>query len=809
MAFELNLDTTIKELFDWGRISVRTFNSLHTAGMDTLGEVLEQIKAPMDLMNLRNFGRKSYTEMEPILNRMIHRHAEATHKTVEDRFSGLGEQLVGIISEAYHAVTDGEGDVKAYLQAAYPQPRDLHCLVMGNVENMLVVVEEYSREKNLTIRHAYKQFIEKVMHGMEEAQRAENDIYAEYKRKGMDLAMKMEAFSYEQVARYFLSPIASDYLERIYQEKKEAQLSVRGKNFVNRFVPHFSDLIKYAEEPLTNYRNICPGQSMMKTLTELFQFNQKFKQDFDRITRLSDDEIRTEFLKRDYPFLLSRQRQFVFDFTKEHGHAPLLFLLLHYLRLSENRSNKIYCLYHGIFDGKRRSLAEIADAMGLTRERCRQIASGKIEAQESEIATNDGWKQYQKLFELPFIYERTKEYIRLKEAEHLSEGFDVFAALVSLKGNFKAEDVEGHTVLVNNHVEGFNFSDCMDTLFNIVNAKYSVDTRIALDSILYAVPEPLKVSMKMLARYVATDVYKVKVTDDGQLYLPQNYIDIAEELYDILAKKGEPMHVEEIFNEFKRRYPEHKYAEQIQIKPFLFKHKHIKAIGKTSCYALDSWEGVFFGSIRDLLVDLLGNAEEPIHIDDLYDGVSEYYPNTSKESVAATMENDNLERFVEYEGGYFGLASKTYSDKYVIAISVQRYRFDDRFQMFKDFIDAYHRFPGYSGSDQEASLMRWFYNVTTGVITITEEQKQMLDEATSHYDTLGYPRTATENEFLMKCQDVKEYIRRNHTLPSNSDAPELYAWLRRSRDNYDSYTDKRRQYMTDLLNDILSFGFSI
>lgn len=28
-------------------------------------------------------------------------------------------------------------------------------------------------------------------------------------------------------------------------------------------------------------------------------------------------------------------------------------------------------------------------------------------------------------------------------------------------------------------------------------------------------------------------------------------------------------------------------------------------------------------------------------------------------------------------------------------------------------------------------------------------------------------------------------------------------------DNYDSYTDKRRQYMTDMLNYILSLGFSI
>ena len=134
---------------------------------------------------------------------------------------------------------------------------------------------------------------------------------------------------------------------------------------------------------------------------------------------------------------------------------------------------------------------------------------------------------------------------------------------------------------------------------------------------------------------------------------------------------------------------------------------------------------------------------------------------------------------------------------------------EDRFQMFKDFIDTYHRFPSYNGSDQESSLMRWYYNVTTGILSITDEQKKLFDDTVKNYDELGYPRSATENEFLIKCQDVKEYIRRNHTLPTNIEAPELYAWLRRSRDNYDSYTDKRRQYMTDLLNYVLSFGFSI
>lgn len=54
MTIEFNLDTTIQELLDWGQISVRTSNSLHAAGMGTLGEVLNRIETPMNLLNLRN-----------------------------------------------------------------------------------------------------------------------------------------------------------------------------------------------------------------------------------------------------------------------------------------------------------------------------------------------------------------------------------------------------------------------------------------------------------------------------------------------------------------------------------------------------------------------------------------------------------------------------------------------------------------------------------------------------------------------------------------------------------------------------------
>lgn len=820
---EFNLDTTIKELYEHGVISVRTFNCLNTAGYETLGIILDNIETPIDLLKLPKFGRKSYTEVDTILNQMIREHKAVVPEQKEAKFAALGETIIGIITDAYNEVTAGDTEVKAYLQAAYPHPSDMHFLVMGEVENMLAVVEDYSREENLEIRHSYKRFMEGVLQEMENNQEALNNVYIEYKRKSMELSIRMENFTYEQIAKYFLSPIASDYLERTYQEQRSTALSVRSNNFSDKFLPHFADLIKYADEPLASYRNICPGQSMMKTLTKIFQFNQRFKCEFDRVALLSDDEIQTEFLKRDYPFLMNRQRLFVLDFIKEHNHAPLFFLMYHYLRLSENKSDKIYCLANGIFDGRCRTLNEIAEVMNLSRERVRQIIDKKkvrakteknltregFEAQEIPILNDDGWDSYNDFLEQPFIYERTEEYVKLKETERLPIDFEVFASLVMLVADFKAEDVEGHTILMNNKYGDLKLTDCFDTLFSIIDAKYSADTYVPIDSVLFIVPEQLRPAMKELVKHITTEIYKVRITEDEKLYLPQNYIDIAEELYDILSKKGEPMHVEDIFKEFKTRYPDHKYTDPLQIKSYLFRHKHIKAVGKTSCYALDSWEGVYFGSIRDLLVDLLSDSDIPLHIDNLYDGVTEHYPNTTKASVAATMEDENLQRFIEFEGSYFGLTSKEYPAEFVPAPSVQRYRFEDRFQMFKDFIETYRRFPSYNGGDKEASLMRWYYNVTTGVLSMTDEQRAMLNDALRQYDEVGIPRSATESEFLLKCQDVKDYIRQHHTLPTNREVPELYAWLRRSRDNYDSYTDKRRQYMTDLLNYVLSFGFSI
>lgn len=806
---EFNLDTTIDELHERGYISVRTTNCLQYADMYTLEDVINNIKTPSDLMNLRNFGRKSFKEIEPILNQLIPKHSTPKIENKEDLFSSLGEQLVDIITKSYSIALSGETAIKVYLREEYPHAYDLHFSIKDGLEKMLTVVELFSREENIEIRHTYKHYIDLVMKGMEDAHIAEQKIYIDYKRISLNLAMRMEDFSDEEIVKYFLSPDAKDYLQEIYEDWANNELGERAKKFLKSYIPGYYDLIKYAEEPLSSYRRICPGKTMKKTINEIFQFNQKFKKEYYRISKLNDNEIYFEKLKREYPYLVSKQRVFVSSFTKEHNHAPLFFLLYHYLRISEDRSNKIYSLYHGLFDKKERTLTEIAEAMNLTRERVRQIANGYLEVQSSNIVKNEGWKHYKDLLDLPFIHEDTEEYKKIRDVEHLPINFNAFAYLVRIVVDFKIEDIEGHVIMINRKMWKLNFNNCMDTFYSIINAKYSVDTYVPLRTVLKTTPREYRNEMTRLFKFIATDIYNIRIIDGNILYLPQNYIDVVEEVYEILAHNGEPMHVEDIFRAFKAKYPDHKFTEPVQIKPHLFRHKHIRPVGKSSCYAIDSWEGVYFGSIRDLLVDLLKDSDEPIHIDTLYEGVSEYYPNTTKSSVAATMQDENMQRFIEFKGDYYGLTSKTYSDKYEPAPPIQRYTFEERFQMFKDFVETYHRFPGYNGSDHETTLMRWHYNVINGFMSITDEQKNRLEQELSNYDKLGYPRTAIESEFLMKCNDLKNYIQQHHTLPTNRQAPDLYYWFRRSRENYDSYTDKRRQYMTDLLNYILSFGFSI
>ena len=151
---------------------------------------------------------------------------------------------------------------------------------------------------------------------------------------------------------------------------REKQLSVRGKHFVERVAPNFETLVALFQSPQSDYKKLCPGQAMEKTLTELFAFNQKLKEQFDCYWQMSEEELQAETLKRDHPYLSREEQTFVLDHQRAFGTYPLFFLLHCHMRQSEEKYDRIYSQTYGICDGVQRTWSEIAEQFGVTRRRC-------------------------------------------------------------------------------------------------------------------------------------------------------------------------------------------------------------------------------------------------------------------------------------------------------------------------------------------------------------------------------------------------------------------------------------------------------
>ena len=829
---QIYLNTTIQELFDGRHISARTYNCLRYAGMLTLEDVLNYAESPVELMKLKNFGRKSYTEIEPLFKKVQLEKEHQDSETASEVFTLVDNTIREIQREAYDSLFTEDNGINKFFKECYPSVEELHSVVMEKENHLMEIHGEFTMAENIEIRKMYVRYLEDAINRMQDCQCADNNTYSEYRSKLTELQHGLEYFSYRDKAEFFISPYVRDFLQRTYVQMREKHLSVRANNFVEHVAPRFEDLAQYFDSTLLDYRKLRPYQSLTKTLTEVFNFNKQLKNLFDRYWQMSDVEVKFALLKQDYPYLSSVERRFVWYHGREYGVYPMFFLLYNYMRISDVRNNKIFSLQYGIFDGKERTLNELAEVMGLTRERIRQITSNKLEVHDTKLILTDAWKKYNDLLSLSFVTDKTIEYQQLRNREHLNFDFRVFARLMLLLGKrdfevaarnncgkielvrfshqYETEIVGDVAVVINrNKMPSIKVSECIDSLHSIVSSRYTNDMRIDVETSLNTMASEEKAEAVKLLTYIAKDGLNLKVDENNRIIIQKNHIDVAEDLYAILAQKCEPMSLDELFVAFKEKNPDHKYTESVHIRPYLFKHPNIKAIGNTSRYGLDTWKNVFYGSIRDLLLKLLEESEEPMHLNDLYNRVVEHYPDTNTGSLSMSMCVDDQDRFVQFNDGYYGLRAKTYDKKWEVYDSIRRQSFDERLADFCEFVNTYNRYPVSGNGDNEASLYRWLYNVQNEVYEVKEEHKEQLATTLARYEAEFIPRNSTENEFRNNCYEYRAYINSHYSLPTVSTTPELYSWMVRSKANYNSYVDYRRKYLTDLFNYIISLGFSI
>lgn len=823
------LDTTLQELLDAKQISARTYNSLRLAGLTTLQEVLNHGASPAELKKLRNFGSKCYAEILPLLREVMAHEGVMKPVGPKEVFDALGVTIGGMLEETYEELIEEENNVTKSFKACYPSVIDLHMGVRANVKSLLRIHSELSMTENQEIRRMYVRYLEGALNRMRNAQLEEHEPYAEYLSTLTELQPKVNTFTYAEKAEHFIRPSVRNLLQSLYMELCENLLGTRARNYLAQVAPRFETLAPFFGAKLQEYKKLSPGQYLKKTLTEVCVLNIRLHELFDRYWQMSDEEVQTVQLKREYPFLSDEDRILVEEHIRAYGTPPMFFLLYNYMRSSEERNDKIFNLLFGILDGKEHTNKEVGAMMNVTSERIRQVMGQKLEVHTMPLMQREAWQQYGDLFALPFVTAETPEYQQLTEREHLFFGFRIFARLMQLLGerDFEVTTRNGNgdtiqhqftnqyaTVIVDEAAVAINrmkmpttnVGDCVGLLRTLMETRSTGDRTIPLEALLKEVNDEEKAEAVKLITYIAKAGLGLEVNESGEVIVPKNSLDVAEELYLILAQKGEPMSVDELFSAFKQRYPDHKYTDSTRIRPYLFRHPHMKPLGNTSRYGLDTWEHIFYGTIRDLLIKTLEQSDQPMHIQQIHQAVVVHFPNTKPQNLESSMAEDTYDRFIHFKNGYYGLRSKAYDEAYQKSNEV-RQSFEERFADFRKFVAQHNRYPISNRMESEASLQRWMYNVQNGVLAVTNEQRQQLETAMKADEMQFIPRNATEYTFRENCQAYKAYFDTHHTQPTPSKAPELHSWMARSKAHLNSYTDHRKKYLTDLLNYLQPIDF--
>lgn len=72
-----------------------------------------------------------------------------------------------------------------------------------------------------------------------------------------------------------------------------------------------------------------------------------------------------------------------------------------------------------------------------------------------------------------------------------------------------------------------------------------------------------------------------------------------------------------------------------------------------------------------------------------------------------------------------------------------------------------------------------------------------------------FPENETEERFLETCEQYRAHIEKEYELPTRGSNTELFDWMKRAKENYNSYIDNRRYYLMELFNYIHSLGFDL
>lgn len=601
-----------------------------------------------------------------------------------------------------------------------------------------------------------------------------------------------------------------DILLRAKYQYHLTALSVRAYNILSTGNFDYKSILHFIFSDKSYYQKFrsC-GQ---KTFNEIKDTFSTYVDYINTISGLDKSHLEELSIANMFPFLSSEEIVNVRYFNDNNGYFPMFYIALHYLLKSSDRNTKVFNAFKGIGCTVNRNIGEFYN---ITFERTRQICLHYHESlRKDPIFSTKNWIQYNLLnYDYLIITNSYFEYIKKNEFNNdIFFDINTLASIIEIVTNYYRIDYIDSSMFFSQRLTtSLNIQEVISDIKKTANARCKIDTIIPISSFIenYWNPQGL-LDIKDITKCIkdiCQTVFKIVVDEQYNCIFKQNTIDIKAEVYKIIELSGQPMHLEEIFIEFKKKFPDHKYTKPEQLRPSLIYSNKIKALGKTSTYAIDKWN-FQTKSIRDLAYDILCNSSHPLKLEELVDILANRSRKTTINSLNTTIMLDTENRFVKFKGGYIGITQKKYDDKFIAltATDIQRFSFEERLIAFTSFIDTYHYSPQSGGTEEEQSLLRWYNNILRGVLAITKEQRILFD--TEINKRKKYFFTGIEYNFMKKCDEFKLYMNNNYTMPNYVTEPQLSAWFNNNKNKFHNFKDKRKPLFKDLLNYLSDFGFS-
>jgi hypothetical protein len=793
----ITIKTTVDELRHDELISVRTYNACvyNNPKLLTVGDIAKFYNERKTFLHIRNCGKKSTSELMNILSN-LNGSIEIT-----EQFDDARDDVQQVFIDEYELFTSNPNKEISLIdafQVIFPSSKDFYeiCInkpadIFGSKNYSLItngslaykvrcaaveIISEISRRllNQLAEDDSFRASISKLCANTKEA--LYNDYNADY-------------------CKYELSSVKRELLLREFNELIE-KASARAKSMSIALIPNIYSLI-----PLLNLTKeqfgIRFGNKKKSSSDFYIQVLLPFRDTYNTIIQGEIDDSYLDMAVK-FPFLDKTSTDFVLHFKETEGYYPMFFITNELLRNSQRRDYKMYCQKYALGNyAEKSTLIEIANANSLTRERVRQII-GATKLQDERIFNYNDWNHYADTHDI-FITDQSEYFIELLVKEHLNISFEGFAQIYSIVFKYIYNCDYGFEYLVSGKYAQ-EVANLISKTTSLKNGNLSSNKKIPLSELCNI--ECIDTKLYNAIKSEIAPLLDVEMEDSSFLFA-QTYVDYAREVYDYLYSVGEPVHIDTIVEYLNHKFPSHPITIN-NLKVKLRATKRILPVGKTSNYKLSHWRNVFGGSIRDLIRDIMQSRENPIHIDELTNLVTDSFEKTNQKSILSSLYS--CDDFVSFAGGYYGLFNKEYPSEYVeIDVRKTRLSFEDRFENYKQFVEDCGRLPYLSGIEEEDSLKRWQSNVCKRILDVTDEQVKLLTDFMESKSNL--PSSGSEDKFYRNCKEYLDFVKNNFELPAYATSNSLYQWFNKNIALYCEYEDNRKVYFTYLLQELKGYGF--